>query len=355
MYQIGSAIVYAQTVEDSALQQIAEIESSVIGGASAHIRIMPDCHSGKGCVIGTTMHVCDKVIPSVVGVDIGCGVLAYHIADVLLHEDILALDAFCSSSVYAGRKVREFPLADCGLDLLRQLYCYDSLGSVDYLARSLGTLGGGNHFIELDVSFDGSHWLMVHSGSRHLGVEVAKYYQDFADEYGYIEGELLAHYLHDIDLCQQWAHRSRVAILDDIVKGLGWSVTDSLESVHNYIDVDEMILRKGAISAHYGESCLIPLNMRDGVLLCVGRGSEEWNYSAPHGAGRLMSRGRAKKEISLDAFVESMSHIVSSSVSVSTLDESPFAYKDYQEIISIVGDTVEIVERLLPVFNFKAS
>jgi RNA-splicing ligase RtcB len=355
MYQVGSAIVYALTVEESALQQVAEIEASAIGGASAHMRVMPDCHSGKGCVIGTTMHVIDKVIPSVVGVDIGCGVLAYHIVDSLSHEDVLALDAYCSSSVVAGHHVHQIALEDSGVDLLQQLYCFDSLRSVDYLARSMGSLGGGNHFIELDVASDGSHWLMVHSGSRHLGVEVAGYYQAFADEMGYIEGELLDHYLHDVDICQQWAHQSRMSILDDVVSALGWSVDDSLESIHNYIDVDEMILRKGAISAHLGESCLIPLNMRDGVLLCVGRGSAEWNYSAPHGAGRLMSRGQAKREISLDAFVDSMSHIVSSSVCVDTIDESPFAYKDYQEIMSIIGDTVDIIDRLMPVFNFKAS
>ena len=355
MYYVGSAIVYALTVEDSALQQIAEIEASAIGGASAHMRIMPDCHSGKGCVIGTTMHVADKVVPSVVGVDIGCGVLAYHVSDYLSHDDILALDTYCSSSVVAGKNVRAVALADNGVDLLEKLHCYDALKSVDYLARSLGSLGGGNHFIELDKASDGSHWLMVHSGSRHLGVEVANYYQTFADEVGYIDGELLDNYLHDVDICQQWAHKSRVAILDEIVSVLGWSVDDSLESIHNYIDVSEMILRKGAISAHYGESCLIPLNMRDGVLLCVGRGSADWNYSAPHGAGRLMSRGQAKREIALDDFIDSMSDIVSSSVCADTLDESPFAYKDYQEIMAIVGDTVDIVDRLLPVFNFKAS
>lgn len=355
MYHVGSAIVYAQTVEASALQQVAQIEASPIGGVDAHMRIMPDCHSGKGCVIGTTMHVLDKVVPSVVGVDIGCGVLAYHIVSPLSHDDVLALDAYCSAHVVAGQHVRQVALQDCGMDLLMQLYCVDALRSLDYLARSMGTLGGGNHFIELDASGDGSHWLMVHSGSRHLGVEVASYYQQFADEMGYIEGELLDHYLHDVDICQRWAEMSRVAILDDIVAGLGWSVDGSMESIHNYIDVDEMILRKGAISAHYGEMCLIPLNMRDGVLLCRGLGSAEWNYSAPHGAGRLMSRGQAKREISLADFEASMAHIVSSSVCVGTLDESPFAYKDYQEIMSIVGDTVDIIERLLPVFNFKAS
>lgn len=353
MIEIGSAICYARTVEESALQQIAEIERSAIGGESAHIRIMPDAHSGKGCVIGTTMLVADKVIPSVVGVDIGCGVVAYHISSDI---SITELDAFCSAHIVSGQSILPHPLAYDGTDLLHQLYCYDFLRSEEYLSRSLGTLGGGNHFIELDVAQDGSYWLIIHSGSRHLGIEVALYYQQIADSLdGYLYGEDMEHYLHDIDLCQQWAVASRSAIAEQILDGLGLQYDDMIESIHNYVDVEHMILRKGAISAQYGEMCLIPLNMRDGTLICRGRGCAEWNYSAPHGAGRLMSRDQARQSIALEDFEESMQGIVSSTVCQATIDESPFAYKDYAEIMEIVQDTVEIVERIVPVFNYKAT
>lgn len=357
MMNIGSAICYARTIEAEAVSQIASIEASAIGGSSAHIRIMPDAHAGKGCVIGTTMYVGEYAIPSVVGVDIGCGVLAYHISQRLTSADIHALDVFCRTGLVSGCHVRSVPLSANGSELVREMHCVSALRSLEYIACSMGTLGGGNHFVELDVASDGSYWLIVHTGSRHLGLEVANYYQTIADtsENGCLSGMALEMYLHDIALCQRWAVMSRRAIMADIMTAMGWTSCGEIESIHNYIDTDNMILRKGAISAQRGEMCLIPLNMRDGTLLCRGRGSAEWNFSAPHGAGRLMSRGQAKRTVSLEAFQTAMAGIVSSSVCTATIDESPFAYKDYQEIMEVVGDTVEIMERITPVFNYKAT
>ena len=385
--------VYAETIEQEAISQITQIANSPIG-EYANIRIMPDAHAGKGCVIGTTMKFNGKVCPNIVGVDIGCGVVAYHLAE--KNIDLEKLDKFCREKVVSGQNVRSKAVNQKAQEkILPTLFCWHYLKNQPRLYKSLGTLGGGNHFIELNKASDGTYWLLVHSGSRNLGKQVAEYYQNLAEvvlkdqkhaekldlidmlkqqgraseiqselfkikEYiptglEYLKGGNAKDYLHDMEICQAWAKANRQIIAEDIIKGLGLGYTDIIESIHNYIDIDNNIIRKGAISAQKDEYCLIPLNMRDGTLICVGKGNEDWNYSAPHGAGRLMSRGRAKKEIKLEDFQETMKDVYSSTVCQATIDESPFAYKDMEEIMKAVEPTVDIIDRIIPVYNYKAT
>ena len=388
--------IYAETIENDAISQIIQMANSPVG-INAHIRIMPDVHAGKGCVIGTTMHIEDKICPNLVGVDIGCGVAAAHISQKLTEDNYVGLNTVCNFYVVSGRNVHEFQTKEryeTSEGIINMMRCKPFLKELDYLHRSLGTLGGGNHFIELNKAEDGTHWLMVHSGSRNLGVQVAKHYQKIAEKVlkqdymemraniinechkngtpekiskrlemvqkppvtglEYLEGNDMSDYLWDMHLCQTWAQKNREAIIDDILRECNWKTDECIETIHNYIDVDNKILRKGAIAAYEGQKCVIPLNMRDGSLICVGKGNEDWNFSAPHGAGRLMSRSLAKAVLDMEDFYTAMEGIVSSTVCAGTIDESPMAYKDYDEIMYAITPTVDIVERVIPVFNYKA-
>ena len=395
--KVGTARCYASVVEDGAVQQIRRMCDYELTEGS-RVRIMPDVHAGKGCTIGTTMTVTDKVCPNIVGVDIGCGMYTIRLEDTSL--DLEKVDEAChcipsGMNVWQGRMER-FDLTG--------LRCYRSLRDTRRLERSLGTLGGGNHFIEIDRASDGTYCLVIHSGSRNLGKQVAEIYQRLAvdlhqgkeelfrkrdqiissykaagrrseiqgalnelnKEYAekdpdvpsdlcWLYGSFLEDYLNDVEICQRFARRSRERMGEIILDRTGMSPVEAFHTVHNYIDTHEMILRKGAIAAHEGEKVLIPINMRDGSVVAVGKGDPEWNYSAPHGAGRLMSRTQAKKAISMDEYRESMEGIYTTSVNEATLDEAPMAYKSLDDIIDVISDTVEVIDVMKPVYNFKAA
>ena len=364
--------------------------------AGCKIRIMPDVHAGKGCTIGTTMTIQDKIVPGMVGVDIGCGMETVRLAE--REIDFAALDALIRKEIPCGQNIRkdEHPLND---EInLHQLRCSPYV-SIERAKRSIGTLGGGNHFIEVDRGENGELYLVVHSGSRHLGTQVCKYYQDqgrFAmwggarhqideliaeyravgrfreiqrainelrkehpisipKDLAYVEGKLFEDYIHDMRLTQRFAVLNRKAMTDVILRGMGLTKVEEFTTIHNYIDTEKMILRKGSVSAQAGEKLLIPINMRDGSLICIGRGNEEWNCSAPHGAGRIMSRKQAFAQLSMEEYASEMEGIWSSCVVKDTLDESPMAYKPMDEIVSEIGPTAEIIERIRPVYNFKAA
>ena len=394
----NTAVVYTDNVEESASDQIRGICNQP-AFSNSNIRIMPDCHSGKGCVIGTTMTVEDKVVPSFVGVDIGCTVSAYKLK---LKEpiDFKTLDEVIRANVPSGFNCRNKPLEVASTLKLETLRCLASVNLTRALL-SVGTLGGGNHFIEIDVDPEGNYWLVVHTGSRSLGTGVAGHYQDVAfqkcviqaneaskraseklvneykaqgrykeirealealpkqiptsTDYNYVEGQDLEDYLHDMGITQAYALANHKAIKDTICQSMGWEVESEIITTHNYIDLENRILRKGAVSAQAGQMLLIPLNMRDGTLVCVGMGNPEWNFSAPHGAGRLMSRSAAMKKLNMAQFEESMIGISSTSISKETLDEAPMAYKPFEEIMSFIEPTVDVCFRMLPVYNFKAS
>lgn len=381
----GKAIIYAKTIEDQAIDQIKKMADSPLG-KDAHIRIMPDAHAGAGCVIGTTMHITDKVCPNLVGVDIGCGVELVK-TDIDFASRLDELDAVIRTSIPFGMAVHNSEKVwngDFG-----ELRCWDKLDSAtqERAKCALGTLGGGNHFIE---AYNGGY-LSVHSGSRNIGLKVAQYYQNLAvkriKEYNhnlrmeqlqhiepvmrqqwlaknkividpdlcYLTGQDMNDYLYDLNVMQEFAVDNRYRILRTIVHAMGGEVQHYVRSVHNYIDLDTMILRKGAIAAYKNDSLVIPLNMRDGILICKGKGNPEWNYSAPHGAGRLYSRAQAKKIFTVQEYAVAMDGVYSTCINESTLDEAPFAYKDYREIIDCIGPTVDIVDRLIPIYNFKAE
>lgn len=395
--KVNTAICYASVVEEGAIQQIKRMCDYEFTSGSK-VRIMPDVHAGKGCTIGTTMTVTDRVVPNIVGVDIGCGMYTVNLGKGEI--DFKRLDE-ASHGIPSGMKVwdRAQETFDFG-----SLKCYKQLKKVNWLKCSLGTLGGGNHFIEVEVSSDGTKYLVIHSGSRNLGKQVAELYQEMAiDQHKgigkYFEsresiierlkaqgreseiedalaelkkkkesevpdipenlcdlsGELFEDYLHDIELCQQFARRNREIMASIILKRLGINGTDAFHTIHNYIDTKEMILRKGAIAAHKGEKVLIPINMRDGSILAVGKGNPEWNYSAPHGAGRVMSRMKAKQALTMKDYQETMKGIYTTSVTQATLDEAPMAYKSLEDIINVIGESVEIIEVLKPIYNFKSS
>ena len=375
--------IYAKTVEQEAISQILEVANSPLG-ENAHIRIMPDCHAGAGCVIGTTMKITDKVCPNLVGVDIGCGV------------DLVKTDIdFSKRQDELDEVIRRYIPFGMGTHPTEKLWNFEELICWEYLDKqardraktALGTLGGGNHFIE--AYKDG--WLSVHSGSRNIGYKVAEYYQKLAEkrikEYNhsilkeklatvetrmreawlkdnrisinkdlcYLTDDDMKSYLHDVAVMQKFANDNRMRMLQKITVSMGGKVFEHINSIHNYIDVDNMILRKGAISAQEKELLVIPLNMRDGLLLCRGKGNTEWNYSATHGAGRLYSRSKAKEVFTIEEYAEQMNGIYSTCINESTIDEAPFVYKDYQEIMECIEPTVEILDRLIPIFNFKAS
>jgi len=387
----GEVKIFAETIEQEAISQIISIANSPLG-EDAHVRIMPDAHAGKGCVIGTTMKYEGKICPNIVGVDIGCGVLAIPFKEEI---DLEKFDEVCHKVLVSGRAAREEAIIpEYQEDLYSRLLCWDNLKNHDWIYKSLGTLGGGNHFVELNKG-DNYNWLVVHTGSRNLGKQVADFYQlrtqehwaevdnedrfelinhlkSIGEEYriqeelkkiarhnpselDYLEGAAAQDYLHDMKICQEWARKNRQVLSFELMKLMGWSAADTvIHSIHNYIDLTNNIIRKGAISAQRGETCIIPLNMRDGSLICVGKGNEDWNCSAPHGAGRIMSRAKAKKEITLADFQHSMEGIYSSTICVGTIDEAPFAYKDMEEIMIVIEPTVDIIERIVPIYNFKA-
>lgn len=357
----GSAIAYADELEKGAIGQLnALCNQPFVQGLK--LRVMPDAHAGAGCVIGTTMTITSKIVPNLVGVDIGCGMETVNIGKPKM--DFGKLDKVIREAVPSGfaSRSRQHRFAD-EWDMER-LRCAKILQK-DKALRSMGTLGGGNHFIEVAVDgTSGDHYLIVHSGSRNPGLQVANYYQKIAGdnrpcdipyELAYLEGEAFEDYVHDMKLMQDFADLNRRAITDEILKGMKWKASDNFATVHNYLDTENMILRKGAVSARKGERLLIPMNMRDGSLLCEGLGNPEWNFSAPHGAGRLYSRKSARENITLTQFRSDMKGIYSSCVTRNTIDESPAAYKPMQQILEQIGDTANVVSVLKPVYNFKAG
>jgi len=363
----NTAKIFTEKLENSAEGQIKKLlDQRFVTGSQ--IRIMPDVHAGAGCAIGTTMTITDKVVPNLVGVDIGCGMETVKLTSTRIN--LPALDSFIHQNIPAGMEVRQKPhkyLAEARIDELR-------CGKHINLQRgelSLGTLGGGNHFIEIDKDDDGALYLVVHSGSRNIGLQVAQYYQDAAFkalgtnaqdaqdeipfELAYCEGGFLDNYLHDMAIMQEFAALNRRAMADDIIKGCKLKEDSRFSTIHNYIDLTHMILRKGAVSAQSGETLLIPINMRDGALICEGLGNPDWNCSAPHGAGRLMSRGEAKSSFTLSAYKKEMGGVFSTTVNAETLDECPMAYKSMEDILAQIEPTARVVKQIRPVYNFKAG
>ena len=394
--KVNTAICYAKVVEDEAIEQIRRMCDYQMTEGSK-IRIMPDVHSGKGCTIGTTMTVVDKVVPNVVGVDIGCGMYTVELGKGSIDFEKVDEAAHyipSGTSVWEGRK-EKFDLTG--------LKCYRELKDTGRLGRSLGTLGGGNHFIEIAEGKDGTKYLVIHSGSRNLGKQVAEYYQKLAinlqrgygdylekrdeiietykaegrkaeiqaalkqlkwevfegdtpmpEDLCFLSGKYLEDYLHDVEICQAFAKRSRELMAEILVERADLVAGAAFHTIHNYIDTEEMILRKGSIAAHKGEKVLIPINMRDGSVIAIGKGNPEWNYSAPHGAGRLMSRTKAKETLSMEDYKKAMEGIYTTSVNEFTLDEAPMAYKSLEDIIDVIAESVDVVEVIKPVYNFKA-
>lgn len=353
-------VVYADTLDSGSEGMLRAICNSPSTEGSK-IRIMPDMHNGKGCVIGTTMTITDKVVPNFVGVDIGCGV--YGIKFYAKHLDFRKLDVLIRERIPAGPKIRKDPHRFVSTLNLDRLHCAKHV-QIDKALCSISTLGGGNHFIEVDQDDAGAYWLIVHSGSRHLGAEVAEWYQDQAFkncpegtpyDLAWLEGDLMQSYLHDMGIVQDFASTNRRAIVNEILNGMKLDAEDAVSSIHNYIDLDNMILRKGAISANLSERIIIPLNMRDGCLICAGKGNPDWNYSAPHGAGRLLSRKEAKESLTLSEYKKQMEGIYSTSISRKTIDESPMAYKPLYTILPHLEKTAYVIEKTTPVYNFKSS
>ena len=386
----NNAKVFTDTFDsETGSQLINLLNQEFVKGSQ--IRIMPDTHAGAGCVIGTTMTIKDKVCPNLVGGDIGCSVSAYQLKEKDI--DLEKLDNVIRTYVPSGFNIHERAIAKSNADKI--LAPVD----VDRAFKSLGTLGGGNHFLEVNRDKNGYLWLVVHTGSRHLGLEVANYYQTLAyeklqngnikdeirqlvDKYksegrtrdieaaikdlyknkpkiikdlAYVEGNDFDNYIHDMKLTQEHASINHRVIAETIVNNMDFHIKEAIHTTHNYIDTDNMILRKGAVAANFLKPLIIPMNMRDGSLICVGKSNPDWNYSAPHGAGRIMSRGQAKENVKMEDFKESMEGIFSTCVKESTLDESPMAYKPMDEIIRNIKDTVEIVDIIKPIYNFKAN
>ena len=396
--KVNTALCYAKVVEDEAIEQIKRMCDFPMTEGSK-IRIMPDVHSGKGCTIGTTMTIKDKAVPNVVGVDIGCGMYTVNLGKKYIDLEKFDMAAF---SIPSGMDVWEGRIERFDLTELR---CYRELKNSRRLERSLGTLGGGNHFIEIDRATDGTNYLVIHSGSRNLGKQVAEIYQTLAvdldkgigeyleareeiirtykeqgkrkeiqtalkelydkkynegpmtmpEDLCYLTGRYLDDYLHDVEICQRFAKRNREKMAEILLEKTGLSSGEAFHTIHNYIDTDEMILRKGAIAAHKGEKVLIPINMRDGSVLAIGKGNPEWNYSAPHGAGRIMSRSKAKYNLSMEEYRESMKDVYTTSVCEATLDEAPMAYKSLDDIIDVIKESVDVIEVMKPIYNFKAT
>jgi len=392
--------IFTDNIEPEALNQVYTLIKQP-AFSDCKVRIMPDVHAGAGCVIGFTANLGDKVIPGVVGVDIGCGVLTVKLKEKDI--DFIKLDQVIREYIPSGRSVKEVYVWDYMLEQMKSLHCYKHLKNVEWLELSLGTLGGGNHFIEVDEDEEGYKYLIIHTGSRNLGKQVAEYYQNLAIEMMHGKGnlpqarkELIAtlkatgkshlieqmvkeleltfrpsetkipkdlcyltdknreQYLHDMDICQKFAESNRNTIANTIINKMGWGVDDVFQTVHNYIEIESNMVRKGAISAKKDQKLLIPLNMRDGCIIGIGKGNNDWNQSAPHGAGRIMSRSKAKEMLDLNEYQDTMSNIFTTSVSIHTIDEAPMAYKPSEEIVNYIKDTVEIEKIIKPVYNFKA-
>jgi len=361
----NKAKVFTNNIESSASQQIIRLlDQEFI--KNSKVRIMPDVHAGMGCPIGTTMTITNNIVPNLVGVDIGCGMETAIIND--KHIELSKLDKAIHKYIPAGFKVRSEPhqlATEIDLSLLRCAKHVDRVRAYN----SIGTLGGGNHFIELGKDEDGILYLIVHSGSRNLGKQVAEFYQKIAAEthkvkikekkldrtLAHLEGQSFHDYLHDMAIIQRYAEINRMAIIKELKKRIGIKTKEQFTTTHNYVDLESMILRKGAISAKKDERILIPMNMKDGCLICEVKGNPDWNFSAPHGAGRLMSRTAAKESFTLNQFKKSMEGIYSSTINNSTLDEAPFAYKPMEEIIANINDTADIVKMVKPIYNFKAA
>ena len=393
--KFATAIAYANVIEDAAVEQIRRMCDCDFTEGSK-IRIMPDVHAGKGCTIGTTMTIRDKVVPNVVGVDIGCGMYTIRLNERQI--DLARLDE-AAHFIPSGMHVWEGRREAFNLEALR---CYRDLKDARRLQRSLGTLGGGNHFIEVERAADGTLYLVIHSGSRNLGKQVAEHYQSLAirldegcddylqrrdtliaeykaagrrreiqaalrqlemskkprslpDDLCYVYGRYLNDYLADVEICQRFARRNRELMAEILLERAGLTGAEAFHTIHNYIDTDEMILRKGAIAAHKGEKVLIPINMRDGSVLAVGRGNPDWNFSAPHGAGRLMSRSAARENLKLEDYQRAMQGVYTTCVSPDTIDEAPMAYKSLADILDVICDCVDVIDIMKPVYNFKAS
>lgn len=391
----NQAKVFTDVVDPASIAQVIELCNQEFT-AGSRIRLMPDVHAGVGCTVGTTMTITDKVVPNLVGVDIGCGMETVRIRED--HLELQKLDKLIYEKIPSGFAIRSQAHRYADRIDLEELCCARHI-DMRRAERSIGTLGGGNHFIEVDRDEEGQLYVIVHSGSRHLGLEVAKYYQEegykvlnHTDEaalsqviaemkaagrqkeipkelkrrknlkqtsvpkaLAYVSGALFDQYIHDMKLVQRFAALSRQAMVEEIVKGMKLHVEEQFTTVHNYIDTDAMILRKGAVSAQAGEKLLIPINMRDGSLLCVGKGNEDWNCSAPHGAGRLMSRGEAKQSFTVSQFKKEMDGIYTTSVGQNTLDECPMAYKGMEDILDNIGPTARVEKIIRPVYNFKAG
>lgn len=401
--------IFTTNIEQEAVNQINELLKQE-PFKNCKVRIMPDVHSGKGCVIGFTADLGEKVIPNIVGVDIGCGMLCVELGNIEL--DFKDLDRIVNEYIPAGRNIRKQKLLN--FDKINELYCLRELKETKKFNRAIGTLGGGNHFIEIDADNKGNKYLVIHTGSRNLGKQVADYYQNLAielcsgkeemykkkeeiikkykeqgrkseiqqalkelekeyknnkpnlpKELCYLEGKHREMYLHDMKICQEYASLNRLQIAKQIIINY-YKLTDipemyppimqnSFETIHNYISFEDNIVRKGAIRANKNEKVLIPINMRDGSIIAVGKGNQDWNCSAPHGAGRIMSRTKAKEKFKLEEFKQSMKDVYSTSVVEETIDESPMVYKSMQEIIENTKDTIEIQKIIRPIYNFKAK
>ena len=360
----NQAKVFTDNIDDETINQILEL-CGVREYENSKIRVMPDCHKGIGCVIGTTMTIENIVTPNLVGVDIGCGLTIANLGNIDI--DFKKLDNFIMKNIPSGFKVRKTPHKLASSTRIDQLKAAKHV-DIENGKKSIGTLGGGNHFIEVNQDNKGMKYLVVHSGSRNIGKQVAEHYQKLAKDkcnkyslekvpknLSFLIGEDFLDYLHDMKIIQEYADINRRAILEDISAYMDFSLDNIFSTIHNYINMEDMILRKGAVSAKENELLLIPINMRDGILICRGRGNRDWSYSAPHGAGRLLSRRQALKDIELEDFKKSMEGIFSSSISKKTLDEAPMAYKPMEEIIERIEATVDIINLIKPLYNFKAQ
>lgn len=391
----NTAKIFTDVVDQSAIGQVIALCNQEFT-AGSRIRMMPDIHAGAGCTIGTTMTITDKIVPNLVGVDIGCGMETVRIKED--HLEPQKLDKLIRERIPAGFEVRKNTHRYADEIDLNELRCARFV-NLPRAEKSMGTLGGGNHFIEADRDEQGRIYLVVHSGSRHLGLEVAQFYQeagykvlnqtDDASLAGvieqlkaagrqkeiqkelkrlkaeirtnvpkalaYVEGALFEDYLHDMRLVQRYAQLNRQAMMEEILKGMELHEEERFTTIHNYIDTDAMILRKGAVSAKAGEKLLIPINMRDGSLICIGKGNEDWNFSAPHGAGRLMSRAQAKESFTVSQFKKQMEGVYTTSVNKATLDECPMAYKGMEDILSNIEPTASVTSIIKPLYNFKAG
>lgn len=391
----NEAKIFTDVVDEASISQVLLLLNQEFVSGSK-IRLMPDIHAGTGCTIGTTMTITDKIVPNLVGVDIGCGMETIKIKE--KHIELQKLDKLIYEKIPSGFNVREKTHRYFENINLEDLHCYKNIDP-GRAEKSLGTLGGGNHFIEANKDDEGNIYIVVHSGSRHLGLEVANYYQEegykelngstkqdidmlikelkaqgreneiqkciaalknvkrtnIPRTLAYVSGGLFEQYIHDMKIVQRYAELNRQAMMDEIIKGMKIHIVEQFTTIHNYIDTDAMILRKGAVSAKRDEKLLIPINMRDGSLICIGKGNNDWNQSAPHGAGRLMSRSAAKESFTVSEFKNQMSGIYTTSVNKDTLDECPMAYKGMDDIVNNIGDTVEIVQVIKPIYNFKAS